>query len=168
MVKIRHGMFETNSSSTHTIIVTDQNCEPGAIVDFQIGEFGWGFHELRTVDEKASYLYTAACEFYNRDMYQNFYETLCKYGVKCTCTRPALFEKQTNWLKNGYIDHCYEGDMSDFVETMLNHEKALIRYLFSPDSFVLTGNDNCTEEQYERMQKTADVWYRCKKYYKGN
>ena len=40
MVKIRKGMFETNSSSTHTIIITDKNCEPGAIVDFRIGEFG--------------------------------------------------------------------------------------------------------------------------------
>ena len=168
MVKIRKGMFETNSSSTHTIIITDKNCEPGAIVDFRIGEFGWGFDRLDTIDEKASYLYTIGCELLGRDIYQDLYETLCKYGVKCTCTEPAEFDKGGGWLDNGYVDHCGDGDSYDFVRDLLAHEKLLIRYLFSPESFVVTGNDNCYDKEYNWYEKQLDVDYKHREYYKGN
>lgn len=168
MVKIRQGMFETNSSSTHTIIVTDKNCEPGALVDFTIGEFGWGRSCLTTVDNKASYLYTMGCYVLNRDIYQDLYEILCKYGVKCTCTVPAVFDKEHHWLDNGYVDHGGEDDSMKFVEDMLSHEKLLIRYLFSPESFVVTGNDNCCENDYKWYRSKIDVDYKHKEYYKGN
>lgn len=168
MKKVRRGMFETNSSSTHTIIITDQNCEPGALVDFQIGEFGWSHHILSTIDEKASYLYTLACECYNRDVYQDLYEILVKYGVDCECSRPAVFKKYDGYeyLDNGYVDHCYEG--RDFVDAIFHSERRLIRYLFSDESFVITGNDNCDEDEYEKMEKEANVPYDHEEYYKGN
>ena len=168
MVKIRKGMFETNSSSTHTIIITDKNCEPGAIVDFRIGEFGWEFDRLDTIDEKASYLYTMGCYLLGRDIYQDLYEILCRYGVKCTCTEPAEFDKGGGWLNNGYVDHCGDGDSYDFVRDLLAHEKLLIRYLFSPESFVITGNDNCYEKEYNWYKKQTDVDYKHREYYKGN
>lgn len=168
MVKIRKGMFETNSSSTHTIIITDKNCEPGAIVDFRIGEFGWARRRLDTINEKASYLYTMGCELLGRDIYQDLYEVLCKYGVKCTCTKPAKFAKGVGWLDNGYVDHCGDGDSGDFVRDLLAHEKLLIRYLFSPDSFVITGNDNCYEDEYKWYEEQLNVDYKHREYYKGN
>lgn len=164
MKKIRNGMFETNSSSTHTIIVTEHKTEPGALVDFQIGEFGWAFGKLTTIDEKASYLYTMACECLDRDVYQDLYEILIKYGVQCSCSCPAVFGKFG--LDNGYVDHAYCG--SDFVDAMLKHEHLLIKYLFSDDSFVVTGNDNCSDEQYEWKEKQCDVHYKHRTYYKGN
>ena len=168
MKKIRKGMFETNSSSTHTIIVTDRNCEPGNLVDFRIGEFGWSFECLDTIGEKASYLYTLACDCLGRDVYQDLYEVLIKYGVECSCSLPARFVEHNGYtyLDNGYVDHCCEG--KDFVDRMLSHEHILIRYLFSPDSFVITGNDNCDEEDYEWMQEQADVSYDHHVFYKGN
>ena len=166
MVKIRYGMFETNSSSTHTIIVTDRKTEPGLHVDFSMGEFGWEFGKLTTIDEKASYLYTAACCLYNRDVYQDLYETLVKYGVNCTCSNHAQKDSNYNWVDNGYVDHV--GDLNSFVDRMMKHEHALIKYLFSDESFVLTGNDNCDDDEYEWIQNEADVDYPHQKYYKGN
>ena len=164
-------MFETNSSSTHTIIVTDRKCEPGLFVDFAIGEFGWDFERLDTINEKASYLYTMACECLGRDVYQDLYEILVKYGVQCSCSVPAKFVKPS-WsdceLDNGYIDHASDGDAKEFVERMLNHEHALIKYLFSDESFVVTGNDNSDEEQCEWMDEQTDVDYPHETYYKGN
>ena len=172
MKKIRNGMFETNSSSTHTIIVTDRKCEPGLFVDFAIGEFGWDFERLDTINEKASYLYTMACECLGRDVYQDLYEILVKYGVQCSCSVPAKFVKPSwsdcEYLDNGYIDHASDGDAKEFVERMLNHEHALIKYLFSDESFVVTGNDNCDEDRYEWMDKQTDVDYPHETYYKGN
>ena len=170
MVKIRKGMFETNSSSTHTIIVTDQKTEPGNLVDFAIGEFGWEFSRLDTINEKASYLYTMACEMLDRDVYQDLYEILVKYGVECSCSVPAEFAKSSwgEYLDNGYVDHASDGDAKEFVERMLNHEHALIKYLFSDESFVVTGNDNSYEEQREWMDEQTDVDYPHETYYKGN
>lgn len=172
MVKIRKGMFETNSSSTHTIIVTDRKCEPGNLVDFRIGEFGWEFERLDSIDDKASYLYTMACEILGRDVYQDLYEILVKYGVECSCSAPARFEKCSwsdgEFLDNGYVDHASDGDAKEFVERMLNHEHALIKYLFSDESFVVTGNDNSYEEEREWMDEQTDVDYPHEIYYKGN
>ena len=170
MMKIRKGMFETNSSSTHTIIVTDQKTEPGNLVDFAIGEFGWEFSRLDTINEKASYLYTMACEMLSRDVYQDLYEILVKYGVECSCSVPAKFTKYSGgeYLDNGYVDHAWDGDAKEFVERMLNHEHALIKYLFSDESFVVTGNDNSDEDEREWMYKQTDVDYPHETYYKGN
>ena len=170
MIKIRRGMFETNSSSTHTIIVTDRKTEPGNLVDFAIGEFGWEFGRLDTIDKKASYLYTMACEMLGRDVYQDLYEILVKYGVECSCSVPAKFTKSSwgEYLDNGYVDHASDGDAKEFVERMLNHEHALIKYLFSDESFVVTGNDNSDEDERERMDEQTDVDYPHETYYKGN
>ena len=166
MVQIRNGVFETNSSSTHSIVLVDKNVEPGLFVDFSMGEFGWSFDKLTTTDEKASYLYTAACCLYNRDVYQDLYEVLVKYGVECTCSVPAVKDKKYGWINNGYVDHV--DGTEEFVNRMMTHEHALIRYLFSDQSFVVTGNDNCYHDQYEWMQKQIDVDYPHTTFYKGN
>ena len=166
MVKIRRGMFETNSSSTHTIIVTDRKTEPGNLVDFAIGEFGWRFEKLTSIDEKASYLYTMACECLGEDVYHRLYDMLIKYGVECSCSVPARFDQYG--LDNGYVDHAGANDAMAFVNRMLSHEHALIKYLFSDESFVITGNDNCGEDQYKWMEEQADVDYPHATYYKRN
>ena len=168
MITIRNGVFETNSSSTHSIILTTRKTEPGLHVDFSIGEFGWEWRKLASTDEKASYLYTLACENLGRDVYQDFYEVLVKYGVSCTCSRPAKFVKSGNYeyLDNGYVDHCDEA--KDFVERMMSHEKALIKYLFSDESFVVTGNDNCDEDKFEWFCEQKNVNYPHEEFYKGN
>lgn len=120
---------------------------------------------LRSINEKASYLYTLACECNCKDMYQQLYTMLSKYGVECSCSVPAEFDKYAG-LSNGYVDHCYEG--SDFVNNMLTHEHSLIKFLFSDESFVVTGNDNCDEDEREWMCEMSDVDYPHKTYYKGN
>lgn len=168
MVKIRRGMFETNSSSTHTIIVTDRKTKPGNLVDFAIGEFGWGFEKLASINEKASYLYTMACECLGEDVYPRLYDMLIKYGIECSCSNPVVFDKKYNYPDNGWVDHCTDGDAFDFVNRMLSHEHALIKYLFSDESFVITGNDNCDEAEDKWMKEQADVDYPHTTYYKGN
>lgn len=170
MVKIRKGMFETNSSSTHTIIVTDSETKPGLSVDFCIGEFGWEYGKLTTLGEKASYFYTLACDCLGYDVYQDICEVLERYGIECTCSIPAIFVKYSNekstYLDNGYVDHSVDG--RDFVNAMISDEDALIRFLFSDESFVVTGNDNCDEDDYKWMEDQADVDYPHTTYYKGN
>lgn len=166
MIQIRKGMFETNSSSTHAIILASENVKIDDLsVDFAIGEFGWEFEKYTTTDQKASYLYTMACYCEGRDVYQDFYKILTKYHIKCTCSRPAEFDK---WGLNGYVDHGCDDDAKLFVQRMLTHEKALIRFLFNEGSFVVTGNDNCDDEESEWFDQQQDVSYKHETFYKGN
>lgn len=166
MIKIRRGMFETNSSSTHAIILANKKVEPGLSVDFAIGEFGWEFKKYDSTNAKASYLYTMACECEDRDVYQDFYEILTKYGINCTCSRPPVIGK---WgVENGYVDHYYNNDAKTFVQRMMTHEKALIKFLFGNDSFIVTGNDNCDDEEREWWLKQQKVDYKHERFYKGN
>lgn len=53
--QIRNSVFETNSSSTHSIAISKKPVVIGKFIKFNIGEFGW---ENDCVDT-ADYLYTA-------------------------------------------------------------------------------------------------------------
>ena len=57
MRQIRSSVFETNSSSTHSIAIPRSSPLIKGIA-FQIGEFGWGFNSV----DPADYFYTAIYE----------------------------------------------------------------------------------------------------------
>lgn len=61
--QIRSSVFETNSSSTHSIAIPKKPVVTGEYISFSIGEFGW---ENDCVDT-ADYLYTAILEQDDRD-----------------------------------------------------------------------------------------------------
>ena len=157
MRQIRNGVFETNSSSTHSIAIPRNWDSKISGNYFRIGEFGWSFD----VVDPADYFYTAIYETsetmaeaeeklkrlkdileYN-DIDYNFEEVDC--------------EEYNGWLslKNGYIDHGYE--LKDFVDMLLNDGDKLVRFLSG--GLVFTGNDNSyTEERcfIERNEEFLD------------
>lgn len=146
MINIRKSLFETNSSSVHAICVAkENNYDIPKSLHFSFGEFGWEERVLSSPEALASYLYTAIyiCgenERYDVEDYKNYiYETLGKYGCDCTFETP-VYDKHYGWFDSGYIDHGYE--LVDFVDSIKHSEKRLLRYLFSPDSYIVTGNDN--------------------------
>jgi hypothetical protein len=66
---IRHGVFETNSSSSHSISISHDvrkyqtlfPDEDGAYI-FDGGEFGWGYDSYTDADTKANYVATMSKE----------------------------------------------------------------------------------------------------------
>lgn len=148
MVNIRKGVFETNSSSMHSVCISkNNNYEFPSYVYFTLGEFGWESCTYWGYDKLASYLYTAIVDYYgykNLDEiedYKNYiYETLGKYNVDCEFEDIVWRGDDYKWLDNGYIDHV--GELCDFLNDIRKSERKLIRFLFSPDSFILSGNDN--------------------------
>ena len=63
MIQIRKGVFETNSSSTHTIAIDKSDIDKNKLpksVHFGINSFGWDF---RSSNSTAEYLWTAILGF---------------------------------------------------------------------------------------------------------
>jgi hypothetical protein len=160
----RKGVFETNSSSTHSICIASDfdmaNVESPKKIYFEFGEFGWEVRKLDTPQEKASYLYTALLELNLLEEYtQQIKHYLESNNVKCD-----FQEKPQEGEYGGYdyyIEHNVE-ELVDYVETVCNSEDTLLSYLFSNRSFILTGNDN------DDKDVDINVDYPHLEFYKGN
>lgn len=167
MRQIRKGTFETNSSSVHSICITKEmtNVALPESLYFGFGNFGWEWDCHDTPEIKAAYLHTAIYELYKdvevKKLVGNLSDILSKYGVKTEFAEPP---KTCKYFNMGYIDHVE--DLNEFVTDVLSDETRLIKYLFSVDSFILTGNDN----DDEMLAKACDFIpnYECEMYEKGN
>lgn len=138
--QIRNSVFETNSSSTHSICISKKPAAIRDFIHFRIGEFGWENDCVDTTD----YLYTAILEQYDADeLLERLKEILDNHSIEYEFEEPHYdisSDGQYKWLNDGYIDHSDEA--RDFVLAVLNDEDLLMRCLFSADSCVYTGNDN--------------------------
>lgn len=137
--QIRSSVFETNSSSTHSIAISKRPVLVGKHISFGIGEFGWE----NGIADTADYLYTAILEQNNSsELLNKLKEILDKHSIEYKFDEP-LYEKSAygdyEYLAYGHIDHGYE--LGEFLDAVLNDEDLLMRYLFG-DSTVYTGNDN--------------------------
>jgi len=141
--QVRKNVFETNSSSTHSICISKKsvNVDADRVIGFEIGEYGW---EHSCVDA-TDYLYTAIMCFDDRDeLLKKLTDTLDKNNIKYYLGEAEIHTSEYNgksytYLDNGYIDHY--GGTREFVDAVLNDEGMLMRLLFG-NSCVYTGNDN--------------------------
>lgn len=167
MNKIRYGMFETNSSSVHSICITKKNKDllknaPKELV-FHHGDYGWKNAIYYDMQNKANYLYQTICDLYwclpkeKEKALNKISKILLKYDIL-----PIFSEKDVD--EDGYeignVDHPY--DLGEWVESLCRSERKLLRYLFSEESFVITGNDNADHDV------SINVNYKHEEYYKGN
>lgn len=135
MIQIRSNVFETNSSSTHSICISKKEPKIGSYVHFGLGEYGWSNREVNPAD----YLYTAImCQDGHEELLDKLKGILDSYGIMYDFEKPVYDEY--GWLDNGYIDHGY--DTYGFINAVLNNEDMLMRLLFNSESTVYTGNDN--------------------------
>ena len=172
MINVRNGIFETNSSSTHAMVVA---AAPARVVPtevyFGICEFGWEWDMLYTISEKAAYLYTSALCIYGKSNEQaiknKLTAALAIFCINCFFEQHEWY-KDTDWLDNGNIDHCGEDQHKEWVDLMLNNPDDLVRFLFNSDSYIVTGNDNCDEFEAEEFNQKMHPNYAATVYYKGN
>jgi Ni,Fe-hydrogenase III small subunit len=172
MKQIRKGVFETNSSSTHSICIA-REAELTIIkaLHFDFGQFGWEFDTLRSPDEKATYLYTGLIANNRKEDAEKIFKLLRSKGILVTAEEPIFKNESytnsegklveyTSYENTGYIDHSDE--MGDFLNAVCEDENKLMSYLFSDLSFIITGNDNSVEDV------GINVIYNRDEYYKGN
>ncbi len=147
---IRNGMFETNSSSVHSICISKKPVGDvkGKKISFYLGEYGW---ENSTVDTP-DYLYTAImCQSLSDYLLDKLKSILDKYEIDYTF-QPE--EKASRWWG---IDR--SEDTIDFVDAVLEDEDLLLRCLFNDDSVVYTGNDSCGSKDYLDTCFIGDEYY---------
>jgi hypothetical protein len=86
-------------------------------------------------------------------------------GCECEFTEPK--QNEYGWIVSGYIDH--QNEVNAWLCKIIKNDKMFFRFLFSPDSFIVTGNDNTDsfdewedEFNFSAESEMVDV------YYKGN
>jgi hypothetical protein len=102
-------------------------------IHFEFGDFGWEHDILSSVQQKASYLYTAYFDIGRVHDFAKIEYILRKNNIqinKQRCTK--------EW-DGCYVYHVDE--LGEFLNGMLVEEN-LLNFLFSPLSFIITGNDN--------------------------
>lgn len=148
---IRHGVFETNSSSCHSISIARgaqlyDTLEPdmNGIIVITPGEYGWEERQLFDPEEKASYALTFANTGAGQDEIDRMTNMLIEVIKKHTGCKQVVFDTITTWGDDGYgyIDHqsaAYEN--GDCLEAFQSKEN-LKELLFNPSSYIETDNDN--------------------------
>lgn len=172
MKLIRNMVFETNSSSAHSLSYKTSNILRGNdwntpdVTDFsdspyylkeipmkykdyplyeELGEYGWYGDDLTTPQEKFSYLLTGLGEDIESVREHPFYKQLEEW----------LDDLGVNFDKNEYIDsygwNGYIDHQSEYIvnPNLFKTKQDLITYLFNDDLIIHIENDN---EEYQ-------AWY---------
>ena len=187
-IQIRRGVFETNSSSVHTITITknSNNLKFPKKLIFDSGDYGWEHASLTTPEEKASYLWEGIISAFPDHKNKNLTEynkaiasitkILKSVGIKAVFkyNNPKYIkskfedyyyyefcDKDGN-VDDGYIDHSSE--LCTFLYDVCFDKTKLLNYLFSTESFIKTGNDNEDEDYPDEDYETKDYSV----YVKGN
>jgi len=169
MKKIRYNAFESNSSSSHSLLIKkprrmNYECikaEPyDNLVHIEFGEFGWGIDTYYDAEIKLSYAATMVAETEEFNSEDEFYQTAGMKAInelvkeKCHCNGvvvdyPNFQIESYTWngetkhymSHNGYIDHqsCDYKSLQDFLDAW---GITLERFIFDDNVGLLIDNDN--------------------------
>lgn len=157
MRQIRTGVFETNSSSVHSICIAKEKTIPDKSITFMIGDYGWEIDTVNVPD----YLYTGILlQDDYKELLAKLKRMLNRMNISYKFQTP-MWDSYSNgemYLDNGRIDH--SEDVREFIDAVLNDDNMLMRALFHPDSVVYTGNDNTSwDDRTFRTYYVADETY---------
>lgn len=169
MKVMRRNVFESNSSSCHSIAISKEKVPnvAGRHVYFGAGEYGW---EQDCVVDTASYLHTAIVDSSTPAHYEEkinkIKEILDKYGVQYEFApveyKRSKYNPDYEYIefaspnyKWAHVDHA--GECATLINALLSNEDLLIRYLFG-DSCIYTGNDNSNDEDSMCYCAEATIW----------
>lgn len=151
MLSIRYNIFETNSSSTHSMAIPNEDMKYPEAISFRIGEFGWEFD----TPDPADYFYTAIAVLSKNEEDFNYYkdklEKICRKNNIVPLFGKVKFEEKYGYfcLEYGYIDHGDE--LADFIKYLFDNEDKLLKFI--TNGLVFTGNDN---DDYAYIERTEE------------
>lgn len=137
---VRSGVFETNSSSCHSISLSFSGTFEGVTPDedgviyLTPGEFGWEKETYTDPKTKMSYAWQDQCQHDHKKLAM-FKKVVMEHTGASDVIMVASDDK---YYEFGYIDHQSCGTAYDAFE----NEWALKNFLFNPNSELVTDNDN--------------------------
>lgn len=169
--QIRKRVFETNSSSSHSLTLSPGElvAQPfsddvlrSGVLSVEVGKYGWEWRRLYAPASKISYLLTQitsgnlpketalrgeSLTDVLREKYSNFM-SLCSVvmahtGVDIVVERPYLASDEDTDSDSDSDSYGYiDHDSVGVGMELFNDEEKLKQFLFSKDSYIETGNDN--------------------------
>jgi len=151
MLKIRKDVFETNSSSCHTLVIKNNTQYDTISLDGpQLclcgGEYGWNYENLVSAEDKANYVATLL-KYINESCYNKELSSWAKINEKiCKDNFEQVVKEQTGAkeiiynLESAYIDHQSCESASDF-KFLLDKNK-IKNLIFGKASYIVIDNDN--------------------------
>lgn len=183
--KARQSVFETNSSSVHSLSIRNIDSsdtireymqENGKTLNIEGDCFGWEFETYDTPAKKLSYVYTLACS-YSWDEYltmrEFMKETLQSVGLEPIfeemkeCKYSADGDSFVEPIQRNSWDVCIDHAeyLKDFANDIFSDGNLMLSFIFNKGSYILTGNDNDDRELGGHIpEKYEDSLT----YYKGN
>lgn len=137
----RKGVFETNSSSTHSISIASGDFVPakfpieGGVCKVFPGKFGWEFMDYTMASVKASYCLTYVKTGGDPDGQLG---VMLKEVLGEVTGRNVVFMQGVTDNDLDYIDH----QSFDACKQAFASKDTLRAFIFNPKSVLRTGNDN--------------------------
>jgi len=140
MINKRTNVFETNSSSSHSISIASSGTldtlemDENATITLNGGQFGWGYDEYCDALTKANYC-AVDCHKDSR-MEQMLIDVIMEH----TGCREVVLNIETDWNSGNwsYIDHQSQGTSHEaFCD-----KETLKQFIFNPNSWLIIDNDN--------------------------
>jgi hypothetical protein len=157
MYQIRRGVFETNSSSSHSISISCSdhfsdlfaNVVKGGVVYGTGLEFGWGYDIYSSANIKLQYLITgifSSCssqlDVEDKKENNSYYKMLKDVIKEYTNYELKIVDfdniKEKKYYPYGYIDHQSYGEYAMAFDS----KNTLANFLFNPQSTLIIDNDN--------------------------
>jgi len=142
MKNIRKGLFETNSSSVHSLCIYKNHGDYPENIVFRRDHFSWGPEIRKDITSRCSYLYE------------------CLLSIEDTNKREGYFTQLEDFLKSRGILYKYDDDLDPYpcidhseecisvIEELFDSPILLENFLFSDKSYLIIDNDN----GYERIR----------------
>lgn len=149
MKVMREGVFETNSSSTHSICISDKQAvldtlpiDENGVLNVYPDEFGWGVEDYNNAPMKAAYCLTwlKADGYENVCPRKNDEELFVKVLKDVTGAKTVRFipASDGDFYPYGYIDHQSDGVCAEAFKDY----DTLKNFIFNPESVLYIDNDN--------------------------
>lgn len=145
---IRNSVFETNSSSCHSISIGESDVydsvtpDENGVIKLEPMEFGWEQERYNDPYTKMVYLWIYIndwCSDVEDEFMETFQRVVCNHtGASSVIMVPD--ESKPEWYRNGYIDH--QSVESNDYHHLFYDDKLLKQFLFDSDSWLETDNDN--------------------------
>ncbi len=163
MKQVRRSVFETNSSSTHSITIThgkivnnNIRVDRDGYIHTELGEFGWEIWDYKGQAERLSYLVTMLAV--KSDVTLWCYEddeSRTEKDIVEDIMKTHEFEKLSDEIgrharcsgviidpSDGYIDHQSHEDYRDFQDFLDQYNTNVVEFVFGRGNVVHTDNDN--------------------------